>query len=46
MKIYIDDLGRFILCDLKINGKSIILINIYVLNEDDFVFFKNFFDYF
>ena len=40
MKTYIDS-GRFILCDLKINGKSITLRNIYAPNEDDLAFFKN-----
>ena len=41
MKTYIDDSGRFILCDLKTNGKSITLTNIYAPNEDDPAFFKN-----
>ena len=41
MKTYIDVSGRFILCDLKTNGKSITLTNIYAPNEDDPAFFKN-----
>ena len=40
MKTYIDDSGRFILCDLKTNGKSIILTNIYAPNEDYPAFLK------
>ena len=35
MKTYIDESGRFILCDLKTNGKIITLTNIYAPNEDD-----------
>ena len=45
MKTYIDDSGRFILCDLKTNGKSIALTNIYAPNEDDPAFFKNLLDH-
>jgi len=45
MKTYIDDSGRFILCDLKTNGKIITLTNIYAPNEDDPAFFKNLFDH-
>jgi len=45
MKTYIDDSGRFILCDLKTNGKSI-LRNIYAPNEYDPAFFKNLLDHF
>ena len=45
MKTYIDDSGRFILCDLKSNGKSITLTNIYAPNEDDPAFFKNLLDH-
>ena len=45
MKTYIDDSGRFILCDLKTNGKSITLTNIYAPNEDDPAFFKNLLDH-
>ena len=45
MKTYIDVSGRFILCDLKTNGKSITLTNIYAPNEDDPAFFKNLLDH-
>ena len=45
MKTYIDGSGRLILCDLKTNGKSITLTNIYAPNEDDLAFFKNLLDH-
>ena len=45
MKTYINVPGRFILCDLKTNGKSITLTNIYAPNEDDPAFFKNLLDH-
>ena len=45
MKTFIDDSGRLILCDLKTNGKSITLANIYAPNEDDPAFFKNLLDH-
>ena len=45
MKTFIDDSGRLILCDLKRNGKSITLANIYAPNEDDPAFFKNLLDH-
>ncbi|KAL9967518.1 hypothetical protein ACROYT_G025762 [Oculina patagonica] len=44
-KTYTDDSGRLILCDLKTNGKSITLANIYAPNDDDPAFFKNLFDH-
>ena len=40
MKTFIDDSGRLILCDLKTNGKSITLANIYAPNEDDPAFLR------
>ena len=45
MKTYIDDSGRFILCDLKTNGKIITLTNIYAPNKDNPAFVKNLFDH-
>ena len=45
MKTSIDTSGRFILCDLKANGKNLTLANIYVPNEDDPAFFKCLFDH-
>ena len=40
IKSYIDPAGRYIICDLKANGKGITLVNIYAPNEDDPNFFK------
>lgn len=45
MKTFIDNSGRFILCDLKANGKILTLANIYAPNEDDPAFFKSLFDH-
>lgn len=45
MKTYIVISGRFILCDVKTNWKSIILANIYGPKEDDPDFFKNLHDH-
>lgn len=45
MKSYIDASGRFILCDLKANGKNVTLANIYATNEGDPAFFKCLFDH-
>ena len=45
MKTYIDASGRYILCDLKVNGKNLTLANIYAPNEDDPAFFKCLFDH-
>ena len=45
MKTYIDASGRYILCDLKANGKNLTLANIYAPNEDDPAFFKCLFDH-
>ena len=32
---------RYIICDLKVNGKYITLVNVYAPNEDDPNFFKS-----
>ena len=32
---------RYIICDLKVNGKYITLVNVYAPNEDDPDFFKS-----
>ena len=45
IKTYIDTSGRYILCDLKANGKNLTLANIYAPNEDDPAFFKCLFDH-
>ena len=45
MRTYIDASGRYMLCDLKANGKNLTLANIYAPNEDDPAFFKCLFDH-
>ena len=45
MKTFIDKSGRYIICDLKANGKCISLVNVYAPNEDDPVFFKSLYDH-
>ena len=38
-KTYFDPEGRFIICDLTVNGKQLTLTNIYAPNNDDSNFF-------
>ena len=40
-----DKSGGYIICDLKANGKSISLANVYAPNKDDPAFFKSIFDH-
>ena len=42
-KIFIDPLGRFLVCDINANEKSLTLANIYAPNEDNPAFFLDFF---
>ena len=44
-KLHSDRLGRFIICDLKADGKCLTLANIYAPNDDNPSFFQNFFDH-
>lgn len=44
-KAYIDPQGRFIVCDIQTNGKSLTLANIYAPNDDNPAFFLDFFDH-
>lgn len=44
-KVFLDLNGCFIICDIEVNNKFLILVNIYVFNEDDLNFFCVFFDY-
>ena len=38
-------MGRFIICDIKVNEKPLTLANIYAPNEDNPSFFQNFLDH-
>ena len=42
-KLFIDPLGRFIICDINANDKSLTLANIYAPIEDNPAFFLDFF---
>ena len=42
---YIDPSGRFIICDIKADEKLLTLANIYAPNEDNPLFFQNFFEH-
>ena len=44
-KLFIDPVGRFIICDIKANEKSLTLANIYAPNEDNPAFFLDFFEH-
>ena len=44
-KLFVDPSGRFIICDIQANSKSLTLANIYAPNEDIPAFFLDFFDY-
>ena len=44
-KLHRDPLGRFIICDLKADGKCLTLANIYAPNDDNLSFFQNLFDH-
>ena len=44
-KLFIDPVGRFIICDVKANEKSLTLANIYAPNEDNPAFFLDFFEH-
>ena len=45
LKLFIDPLGRFIICDIKANDKHLTLAYIYAPNDDNPAFFLNFFDH-
>ena len=42
-KRFKDPLGRFIICDINANEKSLTLANIYAPNDDNPAFFLDFF---
>ena len=42
-KTFSDPAGRFIICDLKTNGRCLTLANVYAPNEDNANFFNSFF---
>ena len=44
-RAFIDPQGRFIVCDIQTNGKSLTLANIYAPNDDNPAFFLDFFDH-
>ena len=44
-KTYSDPKGRFIICDLTVNGKQLTLTNIYAPNNDDSNFFTSVFNH-
>ena len=44
LKLLTDPEGRFIICDIKADGKVLTLANIYAPNEDDPNFFQSFYD--
>ena len=44
-KLFVDPSGRFIICDIQANSKSLTLANIYAPNEDSPAFFLDFFDH-
>ena len=44
-KTYSDPEGRFIICDLTVNGKQLTLTNIYAPNNDDSNFFTSVFSH-
>ena len=44
-KLFVDPSGRFIICDIQANSKSLTLANIYAPNEDSPTFFLDFFDH-
>ena len=41
MKYFVDPEGRFIIADIKIQGKTLTLVNIYAPNKDEPTFFQN-----
>ena len=43
--LFLDNTGRFIICDIKTNEKLITLATIYAPNEDDSGFFERFHDH-
>jgi len=44
-KLFVDPSGRFIICDIQANSKSLTLANIYAPKEDSPAFFLDFFDH-
>ena len=44
-KTYFDPEGRFIICDVTVNGKQLTLTNIYAPNNDDSNFFTSVFSH-
>ena len=42
-KTFSDPAGRFIICDLKTNGRCLTLANVYAPNEDNAIFLNSFF---
>ena len=44
-QLFVDPSGRFIICDIQANSKSLTLANIYAPNEDSPAFFLDFFDH-
>lgn len=45
LRFFSDPNGRFIICDIEADSKSLTLANIYAPNEDDPNFFRAFFDH-
>ena len=44
-RIFLDTNGRFIICDIKTEGKYITLATLYAPNNDEPIFFQDFFDH-
>ena len=44
-RLFVDPLGRFIICDIKANERRFTLGNIYAPNEDKPEFFQDFFNH-
>ena len=45
LRVFSDPNGRFIICDIEANSKSLTLANMYAPNEDNPNFFRAFFDH-
>ena len=45
IKTFTDPSGRFLICDVKTNNICVTIANLYAPNDDDKLFFSNFFDH-